>query len=83
MLPTGAGEPRALPRHGIKAFSWAGWFPDGKRILFAGFEEGKGQRMYVQDLSGGAPRPITPEGVAERANTLTAGRQVDRGEGQG
>jgi eukaryotic-like serine/threonine-protein kinase len=71
VLPTGAGEPRALPRHAIKAFSWAGWFPDGKRILVAGFEEGKGQRMYVQDLSGGAPRPVTPEGVAERANTLT------------
>ncbi len=71
MLPTGAGEPRALPAHTIKAFSWAGWFPDGKRILFAGFEEGKGQRMYVQDLAGGAPRPVTPEGVSERANTLT------------
>ena len=71
MLPTGAGEPRTLPRHGLKAFSWAGWFPDGKRILFSGFEEGKGQRMYVQDLSGGPPRPLTPEGVAERANTLT------------
>jgi Tol biopolymer transport system component len=71
ILPTGAGEPRVLPRHTIKVFSWAGWFPDGKRIVFAGFEEGKGQRMYVQDLAGGPPRPITPEGVAERANTLT------------
>ncbi len=71
VLPTGAGEPRALPRHNIKAFSWAGWFPDGKRILIAGFEEGKGGRMYVQDLSGGPPRPVTPEGVAVRANTLT------------
>ena len=27
--------------------------------------------MYVQDLSGGPPRPITAEGVTERANTLT------------
>ena len=71
VLPTGAGEPRTLLPHNIKAFSWAGWFPDGKRILFSGFEEGKGQRMYVQDLAGGTPRPITPEGVAERANTLT------------
>jgi Tol biopolymer transport system component len=71
VLPTGAGEPRALPPHNIKAFSWAGWFPDGKRILVAGFEEGKGWRMYVQDLSGGPPRPVTPEGVAVRANTLT------------
>jgi hypothetical protein len=71
VLPTGAGEPRAVPPHTIKAFSWAGWFPDGKRILFAGFEEGKGQRMYVQDMAGGAPRPVTPEGVSVRANTLT------------
>jgi hypothetical protein len=47
VLPTGAGEPRALPPHNVKAFSFAGWFPDGKRILFSGFEEGKGQRMYV------------------------------------
>jgi eukaryotic-like serine/threonine-protein kinase len=72
VLPTGAGEPRVLPRHATKAYSWAGWFPDGKRILFAGFEEGKGQRMFVQDLTGGPARPITPEGVAERANTLTS-----------
>ena len=71
VLPTGAGEPRAVPQHTIKAFSWAGWFPDGQRILFAGFEEGKGQRMYVQDAAGGAPRPVTPEGVSVRANTLT------------
>jgi eukaryotic-like serine/threonine-protein kinase len=83
-LPTGAGEPRSLPSHGIKAFSWAGWYPDGKRILFAGFEEGKGQRMYVQDLAGTPPRPLTPEGVAERANTLSpdgkwiVGRAKDR-----
>ena len=44
--------------------------PDGKRLLVAGFEEGKGQRVYVQDLAGGVPRPVTPEGVAVRANTL-------------
>ena len=71
MLPTGAGNPRVLSPHTTKGFSWAGWFPDGKRIVFAGFEEGKGERMYVQNLSGEPPRPLTPEGVAERANTLT------------
>jgi eukaryotic-like serine/threonine-protein kinase len=71
LLPTGTGNPRVVSPHTTKGFSWAGWFPDGKRILFAGREEGKGQRMYVQDLSGGPPRAITDEGVAERANTLT------------
>jgi Tol biopolymer transport system component len=84
VLSTGAGEPRTVPPHGIKAFSWAGWFPDGKRILFTGVEEGKGERMYVQDLAGGAPRPVTPEGVAARSDTLTldgkwvAARQKDQ-----
>jgi serine/threonine protein kinase/Tol biopolymer transport system component len=71
VLPTGAGEPRVLPPHAIKAFSWAGWFADGKRLLVAGFEQGKAQRVYVQDLAGGVPRPVTPEGVAVRANTVT------------
>jgi Tol biopolymer transport system component len=71
VLPTGAGDSRRLPSPLIKAYSWAGWFPDGKRVVVAGFEEGKGQRMYVRDLAAGAERPITPEGVAERANTLS------------
>jgi eukaryotic-like serine/threonine-protein kinase len=83
-LPTGAGEPRSVASRGMKAFSWAGWFPDGKRVLFAAFEEGKGQRMYAQDAAGGNPKPLTPEGVAERANTLSpdgkwvVARQEDR-----
>ena len=83
MLPARAGNPRVLSPHPTKGFSWAGWFPDGKRILFAGLEEGKGQRMYVQDLSGRPPRPITAEGVTERANTLTPDGEVACGAGQG
>jgi len=71
ILPTGPGEPRTVPAAGIKAYSFAGWFPDGQRILFAGFEEGKAFRMYVQDLKGGAPRAITPEGIAVRSDTLS------------
>ncbi|HUL74072.1 MAG TPA: protein kinase [Vicinamibacterales bacterium] len=71
ILPTGPGEPRTLPPGAIKAYSFAGWFPDGERVLFAGFEEGKAFRMYVQDLKGGDPRPVTPEGVAVRSDTLS------------
>jgi eukaryotic-like serine/threonine-protein kinase len=71
IMPTGAGESRVVPQHGIKTYSWAGWFPDATRILFTGAEPAKGLRMYVQDLTGGPPRPVTPEGVSERANTLT------------
>ena len=71
ILPTGPGESRTVAPHGIKAYSFAAWFPDGKRLLFAGFEEGKGFRMYVQDAEGGEPRAVTPEGVAVRSNTLS------------
>jgi hypothetical protein len=41
----------------------AEFFPDGKRILFSGMEAGHAMRDYVQDIEGGRPRPITPEGV--------------------
>ena len=39
------------------------WFPDENRILFTGREPGHGRRAYVQELAGGKPRAITPEGV--------------------
>src|SRR4029450_11537463 len=41
----------------------ARWFPDAKRILLEGHEAGRGVRLFEQDLAGGGPRAITPEGV--------------------
>jgi len=62
LLPTGAGEPRPLTHDEIN-HQRAVFFPDGKRILFAGNEPGHGTRLYVQDLAGGKPQAITPEGI--------------------
>ncbi len=62
LLPTGAGELKELTHDQINRL-WARWFPDGKRLLFAGDEPGKGVRLYIQDMSGGLPKPITNEGV--------------------
>jgi eukaryotic-like serine/threonine-protein kinase len=62
LLPTGAGESRDLTHDQVNRL-WARWFPDGKRVLFSADEPGKGVRLYVQDLSGGAPKAITNEGV--------------------
>ena len=62
LLPTGAGEPKPLTHDAIN-HQRAVFFPDGGRILFAGNEPGRGTRLYVQDLAGGKPRAITPEGI--------------------
>jgi eukaryotic-like serine/threonine-protein kinase len=64
LLPTGAGEPRTLPKDSINHDSdEAAFLPDGRRIVFVGSEPGHGRRTWVQDLDGGKARPITPEGV--------------------
>ena len=71
VLPTGAGETRSIRDEGIAAYEWAGWLPDGKRIAFTGRAPGAGARVYVRDLAGGTPRPITPPGVVVYRNTIT------------
>jgi dipeptidyl aminopeptidase/acylaminoacyl peptidase len=63
LLPTGPGEPRSLPPHGLSDILAALWFPDGARVVVNGAEPGRGLRSYVQDLEDGALRPGTPEGV--------------------
>jgi Tol biopolymer transport system component len=64
LLPTGAGQPHEIS-HTQKNL-WAGWFPDGKHIWFLGVEPNHHPRIYLQSIDGGAPRPISPEGVATR-----------------
>ncbi len=63
MLPTGAGEPRLLPRGNISEYHYASWFPDGERILFTGLESGHPLRSYVQNISTGEVRQVTEEGM--------------------
>jgi dipeptidyl aminopeptidase/acylaminoacyl peptidase len=58
----GAGEAQALTNDTIN-YSWAHWFPDGKRILVTGNETGKGVRLYVFDIASKQIHPISPEGV--------------------
>jgi Tol biopolymer transport system component/predicted Ser/Thr protein kinase len=70
LLPTGAGEPRPLPKTDIVVGA-ATWFPDGRRILFSGNEPGHGSRLFVQDIPDGKPRPITPEGVGIRFDVVS------------
>jgi len=64
LLPTGAGEVKRMPAGSIRYFFEARWLPDGKRLLIAGNEEGRPRRLFLQDLDGGSPRPITPERIS-------------------
>ncbi|HEU5236093.1 MAG TPA: protein kinase [Pyrinomonadaceae bacterium] len=64
LLPTGAGQSKQLERFGIEQYGYgASWLPDGKNIVFVGKEPGHASRSYIQNIDGGPPRPITPEGV--------------------
>ncbi|MDQ6891715.1 MAG: serine/threonine-protein kinase [Acidobacteriota bacterium] len=63
LLPTGTGEHLQVPLAGVSAEQGAAWLPDSKAFVFGGSEKGHAVRIYLQSLSGGKPRAITPEGV--------------------
>jgi serine/threonine protein kinase len=61
LLPTGPGQPRALLGTGM-IYGGAEFFPDGKRVLFSASAGDGPKRLWIQDVDGGQPRPLTPEG---------------------
>ena len=62
LLPTGVGDVKQVTSDAISHEN--AWFTaDGTGIVFLGFAPDRPSRLYVQSLSGGAPTPITPEGV--------------------
>jgi len=65
IYPAGAGTTQRLERGDLESYASAQWFRNGKSILICGNETGKGMRSYVQETSGGAPRPVTPEGTRD------------------
>jgi dipeptidyl aminopeptidase/acylaminoacyl peptidase len=71
LLPTGAGEAQRLPRHTINHYQTAWWLPDGRSVMFTASEAGRPLRLYVQEVGGGAPRPVTPEGAGSLADTVS------------
>ena len=63
LLPTGTGDVRRLSRGAIAEYlDWAAWSPDGRRVYLAARDTSDVRRTYVQDVDGGDPRPITPDG---------------------
>jgi dipeptidyl aminopeptidase/acylaminoacyl peptidase len=54
VLPTGAGESRSLTVAGFN-YLGAGWYPDGRRVVFVAERQGQPLSAYVPDAAGGAP----------------------------
>jgi serine/threonine protein kinase len=69
LLPTESGEPKTITNDSIDHVA-ATWYPDGKRIIFAGSEQGHANRKYIQEVDGGKPKAITPEGGSEIGGAL-------------
>jgi Tol biopolymer transport system component len=63
LLPTGAGESREVPNEVVTDFRGGSWFPDSRRVAFAGNAPGGGARLFVADVEGGRPQPIGPVGL--------------------
>ena len=63
LVPTGAGQSHTLEAGPVERYLEGKWFPDGRRILFSAIEPGHEARLYVQDVDGGKPRAVGPEGL--------------------
>jgi Tol biopolymer transport system component len=70
VVPTGIGAPRKLPRGKIVQIHAAVFVPDGRAVVLSANEPDRPKRLFLQDVSGGDPRPISEEGV-ERPQAVT------------
>jgi Tol biopolymer transport system component len=77
LLPTGPGDSKQIDSAGLNVtFSFA-WLPDGKRLVFTAREAARGtDRLYVQSVEDGKPRPISPEGIGGKIEGLRGGIAV-------
>ncbi len=64
LLPTGAGASRRIDAGGIQQYGHPIlWLRDGRQLVFPGKLPGHETQCFVQNIDGGKPRPVTPEGV--------------------
>ena len=75
LIPTGSGDTLSLPPGQAETYQSGSFLLDGRRIVFVGAEPGRPQRTWVQELPGGLPNAVTPEG-AVGVTTSPDGRWV-------
>jgi Tol biopolymer transport system component len=68
LLPIGPGEPRRVnPPNLVVTNLLPKFLSDSKRVLYSANEPGHRIRVWLQDLDGSAPKPLSPEGVGSRS----------------
>jgi Tol biopolymer transport system component len=77
IYPLGPGEPVRLTSGPLERSGPRQWFPDGKRVIVCGNEPSKQFRCYEQNVTGGLPKPLMPEGldagpIAPNGRTIVA-----------
>jgi hypothetical protein len=75
LTPTGPGEPRVLSAGRFESVQTA-WFPDEAHVVVDAAEPEHRSRAFLVDVSGGAPRPITPEGVVSVRDSYRNGSVI-------
>jgi eukaryotic-like serine/threonine-protein kinase len=63
LLPTGVGQPRTFRPGTIRDYQAVTWFPDGRRLLVAGSEAGRGVRLWTVDVQDGTRKEVSEEGL--------------------
>jgi serine/threonine protein kinase/sugar lactone lactonase YvrE len=73
LVPTGAGEEKTLENGGVEKHepNSIRWSLDGRRLLFAVVGKDRQDRLYVQDVAGGPPRPVTPPGLHTESSSFS------------
>lgn len=63
VYPVGAGDAIRLNPGPLERVQARQWVPDGRRVVVCGNEPSRPFRCYQQDLVGGLPAQLTPEGL--------------------
>ncbi|MGE0811763.1 MAG: protein kinase [Vicinamibacterales bacterium] len=63
LYPTGPGDAIRLGKGRFATIDSVDWFPDARRLLVCGSMSGQAPRCFTQPVDGGAPAPVTAEGV--------------------
>ncbi len=78
LLPTGIGEPRPIPTPGVQLASANNgcWLPDSRHFAFPGIDSNKQSHVFLQDIYGGTPKPITPANMSGRSRCSPDGKKI-------